>query len=276
MYTLKSSYLFFSIFLIAFNISSSQEKEDNRLIVGVAPFITKDPRVEKFAPMLQEEVLNALNRQKKFLLVDIDVKSSETRKEALEDQDARSENWKFPKNITPDYVLIGSLSGIKFIRLSSGKGYKATINYIIKIENTETGELINNGTATFSSSESDIKITPESAFQSAAKTTIPDLNTYLIKSFPIEVKLGKPEKTKGNKILEVILKGGSKYGIKEKMIFEIYYLDDSLGAPLPKFFGQIQIVKVLNENYSLAKVIKGQKELFEHLKSNKSIICKSL
>ncbi len=276
MYTLKSGFLCLLTSFLAINFVLGQEKEDRRLIVGVAPFITQDDRTEKLVPMLQEEVLNALNRQKRFHLVDIDAKSVEERRRALEDQDIRSIEWKFPKNIIPDYLLIGAFSNIKFLRISSGKGYKAIISYIIKIANTETGEIINNGTATFSSSESEIKLTPESAFHSAVKTTLPELNNYFVKGFPLKMDLVRIEKSEKKKALEVIIRGGTKFGVKEKMKFETFYMDDSLGEPIPKFVGTIEVKKVLSENFSLAKVTKGQKELFELFESKKNIICKSL
>ncbi len=276
MYTPKSGFLSLVIFFLTLNFVLGQEKEDRRLIVGVAPFITQDDRTEKLVPMLQEEVLNALNRGKRFHLIDIDAESVEERRKALENQDIRSIKWKYPKNMVPDYLLIGAFSNIKFLRLNAGKGYKAVISYIIKIANTETGEILNNGTATFSSSESEIKLTPESAFLSAVKTTLAELNNYFVKGFPLKMDLVRIEKSEKKRALEVIIRGGTKFGVKEKMKFETYYMDDSLGEPIPKFVGTIEVKKVLSESFSLAKVTKGQKELFELFESKKNIICKSL
>lgn len=274
----KSNFILLILVLAFLMIPSvhSQEiedqKEDNRLTVGVVPFLTKDIRKEKFSLVLKEQVLNALNTQNRFQLIDID---REGRKLIIDIQSVRSKIWIEDNTINPKYTLTGLLSSVKFIRIN-GQGYKATINYTIKIADTETGEIINKGTATFSSSESEIRITPESAFLNAVEKTVPELNAYFVKSFPIEVPLARIEKSKKNKALEVIIRGGSKFGVEEKMAFETYYIDESLGDPLPKFFGQVEVIKVLNENFSLAKVTKGQKEVFKYFESNQRIICKSI
>lgn len=276
---MKVKYLILSIILsLSFpNKSFAQKEEDNRLVVGIVPFSIKDDRnaakIKKLTPVLREQVFNTLNRQNRFQLVDIDSKG---RKLVIDNQSARSEKWIENRTINPKYTLSGSLTSVKFIRLNAGKGYKSTINYSLNIADTETGEVISNGTATFNSSESEIMLTPESAFLSAVKTTIPELGKYFTNSFPLEVSLAQIEKEKKNKALEVVLRGGSKYGIKEKMAFEVFYIDESLGEPIPKFIGEVEITKILNENFSVAKVKKGHKDIYKHFNSKVKILCRSI
>lgn len=276
---LKFTLLFsFLLSIVSFHSISGQEtnKDDNRLQVGISPFSSKDIKniksIAKLTPVLKEQVLNALSRQNRFQLIDID---GEGRRLIINNQNVRGE-WIEDETINPKYTLTGILTSVKFIRLNSGKGYKSTISYSINISDTETGEIINNGTAVFNSSKSEIKLTPESAFLSAVKTTIPGLNQYFTNSFPIEIQLVQIEKSKNNKALEVVLKGGSRFGVKEKMTFEVYYIDESLGEPIPKFIGKVKISKILNENFSSAKVMKGQKEIYNHFNSKKNITCKNV
>jgi hypothetical protein len=251
-----------------------QHEKDSRLSVGVVPFDAKDHKFEKFAEILKEDIFIAIHQENRFLMVDID---KEGRKRIINNQSVRSIEWIYDQSINPKYTLLGTLSSLKFVRLNSGKGgYKCTATYTLKLADTETGEIVYNGSASFRSSESKIGITPESAFQNAVSTTLTDLKTYILKSFPIEIEVGKIEKFKKDKALEVIIKGGEKYGVEEKMKFEVFYLDESLGEPLPRYFAEIEVIRVLNENYSLAKVTKGQKELFNFFNSQKKIYCKNL
>lgn len=268
------------ISIIFFFISSikcfSQTEEDYRLIVGVTKFTSLDVRQDRFADMLSERVLDILNQQNRFQVIDLD---GTARKEVINkaQENYKSANWiEANKSINAEYTLAGVLTSIKFIRLNAGKGYKATITYTIKIMNTESGEIIQNGTATLNSSESEIKLTPETALESAIQTTIPQLSNYFSSSFPIKLNLIRIEKEKNEKAISVLLDGGSKVGVQENAIFECYYVDNSLGKPLPRVVGEIKVFKVLSEDFSEAKVSSDGKEIYTHFKGDKKIICKNL
>lgn len=267
------SLLLLNLFL--FN-AKAQESNDYRRIVGVAKFSATDVRQERFSDAIAERVLDVLNQQNRFQVIDLDGKA---RKQAINvsQENYKSENWiEDNKSLSAENTLTGVLTSLKFIRLNAGKGYKAAVTYTIKIIDTQSGEIIENGTATFSSTKSDIKLTPESALQSAIETTIPGLKEYFSKSFPIKIDLLRIEKEKKNKALVVLLGGGSKMGLQEKQKFEVYTIDNSLGKPLPKILGEVKITKILSEDYCEAKVVKGNREILASFKEEKKIICKSL
>ncbi|TXD48146.1 MULTISPECIES: hypothetical protein [unclassified Polaribacter] len=269
------SVLFLFLALTAFK-TNAQEREDYRLIVGVAKFKAANVKQERFANMVSERVLDVLNQQNRFQVIDLD---GTARKQAISvsQENYKSKNWiEANKTISAEYTLTGFVTSIKFIRLNAGKGYKATITYTTKIINTESGEIIQNGTATFSSSNSEIKLTPESAFQSAIQTTVAPLSAYFSSSFPIKLNLVRIEKEKKGKAQTVLLDGGSKIGSTEGKKFEVYFIDNSLGKPLPKFIGELKITRVLSEDFSEAKVTDGGKEIHKYLTDGKKIICKSL
>lgn len=271
---IKILYIVFLLFLIV-QKTNSQQNEDYRLIVGVAKFTSSNVKQERFASLVSERVLDVLNKQNKFQVIDLD---GTARNQAISksQENYKSENWiEANKSISAEYTLTGILTSIKFIRLNAGKGYKATITYTTKIINTETGEIIQNGTATFSSSKSDIKLTPESALQSAVQTTIVPLSAYFSTSFPIKLNLVRIEKEKKEKAVSVLLAGGSKIGVIKDTKFEAYYIDNSLGKPLPKFIGEVKITRVLSEDFSEAKVTDGGKEIYKYINEGKKIICKN-
>jgi len=267
--------VFFFLLFTSIN-GFSQAEEDYRLIVGVAKFTSLDVRQEHFAAMLSERVLDVLNQQNRFLVIDLD---GTARNEVINkaQENYKSKNWiESNKSINAEYTLAGVLTSVKFIRLNAGKGYKATITYTLKIMNTESGEIIQNGTVTLTSSESDIKLTPETALESAIQTTIPELSNYITSSFPIKLNLVRIEKEKNEKALSVLLDGGSKVGVQENLVFECYYIDNSLGKPLPRIVGKIKISKILSEDFSEAKVNTDGKEIYTNFKEEKKIICKNI
>jgi hypothetical protein len=271
----KSIYILIILLCLAIYNSNAQQGEDYRLIVGVAKFTSTNVKQERFANMVSERVLDVLNQQNRFQVIDLD---GTARQEAISksQENYKSKNWiEANKSISAEYTLTGVLTSIKFIRLNAGKGYKATITYITKIINTESGEIIQNGTATFTSSKSEIKLTPESALQSALQTTVASLSLYFSSSFPIKLNLVRIEKEKKGKALDVLLDGGSKIGISLNTKYDAYFIDNSLGKPLPKFIGEVKITRILSEDFSEAKVTDGGKDIFRYLNDGKKIICKS-
>ncbi|WP_439131841.1 hypothetical protein [Polaribacter sp.] len=271
----KITKLFFFVFILSSQIYS-QETDDYRLIVGVAKFTANNVKQERFAPMVSERVLDVLNQQNRFQVIDLD---GTARKEAIQkaQENYKSENWlEANKSISAEYTLTGVLTSIKFLRLNAGKGYKATITYTTKIINTESGEIIQNGTATFSSGNSEIKLTPESALQSAIQTTINPLKEYFSSSFPIKLNLVRIEEEKKSKATVVLLDGGSKIGITKGQKFQVYFIDNSLGKPLPRIIGEVKITNVLSEDFSDAKVTDGGKKIYKTLNENKKLICKTI
>jgi hypothetical protein len=274
---MKAKSIYILVFLLGLSIynTKAQQGEDYRLIVGVAKFTSTNVKQERFANMVSERVLDVLNQQNRFQVIDLD---GTARQEAISksQENYKSKNWiEANKSISAEYTLTGVLTSIKFIRLNAGKGYKATITYITKIINTESGEIIQNGTATFTSSKSEIKLTPESALQSAIQTTVASLSQYFSSSFPIKLNLVRIEKEKKGKALDVLLDGGSKIGISLNTKYDAYFIDNSLGKPLPKFIGEVKITRILSEDFSEAKVTDGGKDIFKYLNDGKKIICKS-
>jgi hypothetical protein len=274
---MKAKSIYILVFLLGLSIynTKAQQGEDYRLIVGVAKFTSTNVKQERFANMVSERVLDVLNQQNRFQVIDLD---GTARQEAISksQENYKSKNWiEANKSISAEYTLTGVLTSIKFIRLNAGKGYKATITYITKIINTESGEIIQNGTATFTSSKSEIKLTPESALQSALQTTVASLSLYFSSSFPIKLNLVRIEKEKKGKALDVLLDGGSKIGISLNTKYDAYFIDNSLGKPLPKFIGEVKITRILSEDFSEAKVTDGGKDIFKYLNDGKKIICKS-
>ncbi|WP_179320195.1 hypothetical protein [Winogradskyella helgolandensis] len=256
-------------FLFCFGLSFAQS--ETQLILGIADFTANTEQQEQFAGVLKERVIDLLNQTGRFKLVDIE---GSARQQSI---DKAAENYKSNwiegnKSINAEHTLTAFIGNIKFLKLNGGKGYKATITYTIKILNTESGKYINNGTLTLSSSESDIKLTPETALQNAIDTTSEEFKTYIKNSFPIKVSIAKIEEEKKGKALIIILNGGTENGIKKGQVYTSKFIDYSMGSPYPVSIGKVKITEVVNEKFSKAKVIKGGEEILKHFTASDKII----
>lgn len=259
-------------FLLSLNTIKGQQKNNTQLILGVASFTANTPQQQKFTNVLKEQVTDVLNQTGRFKLVDID---GSARKQSIDkaSENYKSDNWiENNKSINAEHTLTAFIGNIKFIKLNGGKGYKATITYTLKILNTESGKYVKNGTHTFSSTESKIMLTPETALQNAIETTNDELKKYITSSFPIKVNIAKIEEEKKGKALSIILSGGSENGIEKGQTYTTKYIDYSMGSPYPKEIGKIKIIEVVNEQFSKAKVIKGGLEILKHFTASDEII----
>jgi len=264
--------------LIIIGRLQSQPSNDYRLIIGEAPFTSTSENQEKYCKMVSETILDDVRKTKRFRIVDID---GSARKKAQEhaQENAHSENWKDAaagQDLNATFTLTGSIQSLKFIRINNGQGYKATITITIKIMNTSTGAFINNGTQTFSSQGSEIKLTPENALQSALNTINEAVQKYFLDNFPLQISIAKIQTNKDEKAQTVITYGGNEFGVMANQVYTVFAIDKSLDktAPLPTEIGKIKITKVVNENYSEAKVIKGGDLIMQKFNNKEEILCK--
>lgn len=255
------------------NIFAQEPKTEPKtlqLILGIADFTASTEKQSIYTDVLKERVTDIFNQSGRFYLVDIE---GTARKESIDKakENYKAENWiDDRKSINAEYTLTAFIGNLKFIKLNGGKGYKATISYTIKIMNTESGSI--NGTQTFSSTESKVMITPETALQEAINTTQEGLIEYIKTSFTIKVRIAKIQEIKKEKATILIIKGGSKNGIEEGQEFLSKFIDYSMGAAFPNEIGKIKITKVINENFSEAKVISGGELILKHFSSGDDII----
>lgn len=254
------------------NVFAQSKKEPLQLILGIANFTASTEQQAKFTNVLKERVTDIFNQTGRFYLVDIE---GTARNESIEKakENYKSDNWiDDRKSKNAEYTLTAFIGNLKFIKLNGGKGYKATISYTIKIMNTESGSYISNGTQTFSSTESKVMMTPENALQDAINTTQELLIEYIKSSFPIKVRIAKIQEIKKDKATILIINGGLKNGIEEGQEFLSKFIDYSMGSAFPSEIGKIKITKVINDNFSEAKVVSGGDTILKHFTAGDDII----
>lgn len=264
--------IFVLCFLLTNSFAQSPNKETLQFILGIADFSASNEQQAKFTNVLKERVTDMLNQTGRFHLVDID---GTARNQSLEKSKVnyKSDNWiDDKKSLNAEYTLTAFIGNLKFIKLNGGKGYKATITYTLKIMNTENGSYINNGTQTFSSLESKVLMTPETALQDAINTTQEILIEYIKNSFPIKVRIAKIKEIKNGTATYLIINGGFKNGIEEGQKFLSKFIDYSLGSAYPTEIGKIKISKVVNDNFSEAKVLSGGDLILQHFSTGNDIV----
>lgn len=264
--------IFVLCFLLTNSFAQSPNKETLQFILGIADFSASNEQQAKFTNVLKERVTDMLNQTGRFHLVDID---GTARNQSLEKSKVnyKSDNWiDDKKSLNAEYTLTAFIGNLKFIKLNGGKGYKATITYTLKIMNTENGSYINNGTQTFSSLESKVLMTPETALQDAINTTQEILIEYIKNSFPIKVRIAKIKEIKNGTATYLIINGGFKNGIEEGQKFLSKFIDYSMGSAFPTEIGKIKISKVVNDNFSEAKVLSGGDLILQHFSTGNDIV----
>ncbi len=249
---------------------------DKRVILGVAPFTSATENQKKYCAVVAVKTLDIIKKTNRFRIVDLDGKARKIAKDKAK-ENYKAENWNDAgsgADLHAKYTLTGFIQALKFIRLNSGSGYKATISFTIKVMETSTGSVIHNGTQTFTSSGSEIKLTPENALQSALNSLDDQIYNYFVTNFPLELEIAKIKTHKGDQAQELLLYGGSSFGVKKGQTYVVYTIDRSLGSPLPTEIGKIKISEVVNATYAEAKVTKKGAEIYKAITDKKEIICK--
>lgn len=263
--------LFFLVF-----ISTFSQAQIKKMIVGVYTFSTSVESIHasKFLGSITERVVNDLKSTNRVNVIDLTSESARNTAILKAQDNYKAENWiESGKALNAEYVLTGDLGHVKFIKITSSQpnGYKASLSYTVKLIKTETGEIIS--AQTIDSYDSEIALTPETAFQKSFETTEGKLVEYFLKIFPVKLKVARIEKEKNGKAQEVILQGGSTSGVIAGQLYTVSKIDRSLGSPLPVKIGVIKVLNVINENFSQCKVIEGNKELYDGFTNKDEIEC---
>ena len=252
--------------------------EDSRMKVGVTGFTNSDKNDTKYVSSITERVLSVIQRTNRFLVIDLT--SPEARQEAL---DQAAQNWNKDwdsddiidpaKGLNAVYTITGEIGDIKFIKLTSSNpnGYKSTLPITVKIIETESGSVVNS--KYFESATPERQLTPQDALNKALNVFEPLLTDYVLNNFPLELSIARIETEKKGKATEVIIYGGSSFGIEKGAVFEVASIDRSLGGALPKQIGVIKVSEVLNDKFSKASVKKGGEEISRAISNSQEITC---
>lgn len=245
--------LFLMMFVYGFGYA--QTSTDNRTVVGVAKFKSKQGEESPYAYLVTEKVVEMLTNSKRFKVVDrtsIDDIHAE-----LELQ--KSEAFMDSKNLVEQDVAVaaekmitGNINKIPILRELNAngtvKGYKANVSFQIKVVDVATG--LSTEASSFDGKPSDLMLSPESAVTQAMQSLQEKLEDYFRKNFPVSGKIVKIIKENKDGAEVILINAGKKNGVKEGDTFKVSLIEVLEGEILPIEIGIIKVGKLVGESFS--------------------------
>ncbi|MFV0156204.1 hypothetical protein OBK03_10540 [Empedobacter falsenii] len=285
---MKKIYLFLA--LLANTFLFAQEK----INIGILPF-TNGTSYSGSAKILtiQEAVVDAFVKTRRFNIVD----RSKLKEIEKEKKLQRSEDFidgsvvRQGVSIGANFVVSGDITGIsteeEVTKLKDGttsRRYYTKINMILKIIDVSTGQVI---TSENISSSGGSKLlggllglgasTPEASYDNTLRAIINDVDSFVSRNFPLNFEIVEiVENDKNNNISKVLISGGSNFNIQKNDKLIIYELINvNVGGKVvqrKKEIGELKVIKVEDENFSICTIRKGEKEITNALNKKVSIL----
>ncbi|MEM6801134.1 MAG: hypothetical protein AAF696_06995, partial [Bacteroidota bacterium] len=120
--------------------------------------------------------------------------------------------------------------------------------------------------------------TPEAAVENAMKVIGNKVKKFIQKHFKLEAEVVEITERKGLLAKTVLISGGSAAGFKKNQKLSVSIrvpktLSNGKTLLRTMEIGQIKIIKVEDENFSLAQILKGEKEISNAEEAGKAMIC---
>ena len=267
------------LLLITFCLVSSlngYSQTDSLPIIGVAKFTSETE--SKFSGAVTKKVIEILTQSHRFQV--LDRVSYDKVKDELELQ--KSEAFIDTKNraeqgvaLAAQYLVTGNIIKMNVYAMKNTdgtiNGYKSSVSFQIQVNDVAKGN--STQAESFQSSVSPLMLSPESAVTEAVKSLDEKLREWVIKSFPVNVKLLKILTSKKEEATTILIAGGKTYGLKEGDKLIVQKIEMLEGMPYPSEIGQIKVTKLAGENFAECTVLKGGKEVLIIFNSTVKITC---
>ena len=251
----------------------AQDVKKSRLMVDY--FLEADGVSDANSDKVRQAVLDALNKTKRFQLVDQEAKLSvnkelerRTTEEAMADEKARTE---ITSDAAYDYIMEGNVTAcsVKEQVKDGKKMYSCVLNYSVTV--TEVATTTTVATRAFEHSPSglggtlgkflDLAESPDKAITSAVNLVENDIEKFVIEEFPlIGTIIPLDFETKKDKLVTCYIDLGSDHGVKEGDFFEISVPTYRAGRATYKSVGRLKVTEVVDGTMSMCKVTKGEKQ----------------
>ncbi|MDW3647980.1 MAG: hypothetical protein R8P61_13010 [Bacteroidia bacterium] len=196
---------------------------------------------------------------------------------------------------TTDYVMEGSILGVEVKENSKTNEetgevsftYEAYINVSLKITEPKTGQIIaskqmrigndvlaGGGVGSFVRNAK----TPEEAMENAMKILGNKTKKFIQKHFKLEAELVEITEHKGSQAKLVLVSGGAMAGFKKNQKLSVSIrmpktLSNGTTLMRTQQIGEIKIIKVEDENFSIAQVLKGGQQIANAIEAGQVMIC---
>lgn len=256
---------------------NQKKLKDDREVVGVVSF--KCSMETPFAGLVTEKVVEILKNSNRFIVVDrtnMDRVNAEMEYQKREEFIGRTDLAEQGNNLAAKKIVQGTITKIPVYRMKNAdgsvRGYKASVAFELKVDNVETGETTQ--ATSFEGKASKECISAQAAVQMAMNSLQDDMAEYFRVTFPLYAKMIKITSEKNGIAEAIMIKAGSKHGVKVGDKFVINSLELIDGEEIPTDLGIATVTKLTGDAFSECKLNKNTgKAVFEKFNANATIRC---
>ena len=272
---LKRIITIMALLCVAVIAVKAQEVKKPRMYVEY--FTEADGVEEANSDKVRQAVMAALNKTKRFELVDQDAEYSMKKEEARRtDEKAMSDEKSRTQTITAaghDYILGGNVlaCSVKSEQKDGKTMYSCVLNYSVTVTEVATSTTV--ASATFDHSPSgiggtvgkllDLSDSKDKAIASAVNMIASDIENFLIKEFPLESTIVPMDyEVKKDKLVKCYINLGSDHGVKKGDYFSVLAPSVRAGRTTYSEIGKMKVEEVVDGTMSQCKVVQGDKKIF--------------
>ena len=272
---LKRIITIMALLCVAVIAVKAQEVKKPRMYVEY--FTEADGVEEANSDKVRQAVMAALNKTKRFELVDQDAEySMKKEEERRTDEKAMSDEKSRTQTITAaghDYILGGNVlaCSVKSEQKDGKTMYSCVLNYSVTVTEVATSTTV--ASATFDHSPSgiggtvgkllDLSDSKDKAIASAVNMIASDIENFLIKEFPLESTIVPMDyEVKKDKLVKCYINLGSDHGVKKGDYFSVLAPSVRAGRTTYSEIGKMKVEEVVDGTMSQCKVVQGDKTIF--------------
>ena len=272
---LKRIITIMALLCVAVIAVKAQEVKKPRMYVEY--FTEADGVEEANSDKVRQAVMAALNKTKRFELVDQDAEySMKKEEERRTDEKAMSDEKSRTQTITAaghDYILGGNVlaCSVKSEQKAGKTMYSCVLNYSVTVTEVATSTTV--ASATFDHSPSgiggtvgkllDLSDSKDKAIASAVNMIASDIENFLIKEFPLESTIVPMDyEVKKDKLVKCYINLGSDHGVKKGDYFSVLAPSVRAGRTTYSEIGKMKVEEVVDGTMSQCKVVQGDKKIF--------------
>ncbi len=255
----------------------AQPVDDDRQVVGVAEFSCEQD--SPYAGLVTEKVVEMLTNSKRFRVVDRTSRDKIVQELELQKNEAFIDSENLVEQgvaVAAEKIITGEIVKIPVYRVRNGdgsvRGYKASVAFQMKVVDVATG--LSTEATSFEGKASEECMSPESAVTMAMTSLQDEIAEYFRLNFPVTARIVKILQEKNGVAEKILIKAGTKQGVKVGDKFRVELIEIFEGEALPTDLGTVTVTELKGEAFAECKVGKKDgKNIYEHFNANAVIKC---
>jgi hypothetical protein len=243
--------------------------------IGVPLFDFKQENKLNLDNHVTEVVIDLLQKSGRYVVVDM---TSEAQRNTALDRAAenyKASNWlDAHKALNAEIILAGEITSIKFIKNANHTqpGYRAAITMTLKLIDVESATII--ATEHFSSTKSELRLTPETALSSALEGLQSDILHFFQRHVRQQFAVVKINEIKRDKVRIITVEVPQNLGYKKGDRLRLVRMEDMGGGRvIPQIIGELALGEYITGDFWTATVRKGGDTLLQYRDELNTIRC---